>query len=194
LREVNYLAVDWCGYTTEQVLDRPFWDTPWGRGSEEMKARIRFATKQAASGSVFREELRYWVADGSERIVDFAMHPIRDRSGAVLLLHPTGIDITERKQIEAELRESEQRLRWLASIVESSDDAIVSKNLDGIITSWNRGAERTFGYSAEEAIGQPITIIIPQDRRDEERAILSGSDEESVSIISRPFGNANMAV
>jgi PAS domain S-box-containing protein len=170
---VNYLAVDWCGYTTEQVLDRPFWDTPWGRGSEEMKARIRFATKQAASGSVFREELRYWVADGSERIVDFAMHPIRDRSGAVLLLHPTGIDITERKQIEAELRESEQRLRWLASIVESSDDAIVSKNLDGIITSWNRGAERTFGYSAEEAIGQPITIIIPQDRRDEERAILT---------------------
>jgi PAS domain S-box-containing protein len=169
---VNYLAVDWCGYTTEQVLDRPFWDTPWWRGSEEMKARIRFATKQAASGSVFREELRYWVADGSERIVDFAMHPIRDRSGAVLLLHPTGIDITERKQIE-ELRESEQRLRWLASIVESSDDAIVSKNLDGIIASWNRGAERTFGYSAEEAIGQPITIIIPQDRRDEERVILT---------------------
>ena len=77
--------------------------------------------------------------------------------------------VRDRKQIEAELRESEQRLRWLASIVESSDDAIVSKNLDGIITSWNRGAERTFGYSAEEAIGQPITIIIPQDRRDEER-------------------------
>jgi PAS domain S-box-containing protein len=102
--------------------------------------------------------------------------------------------VRDRKQIEAELRESEQRLRWLASIVESSDDAIVSKNLDGIITSWNRGAERTFGYSAEEAIGQPITIIIPQDRRDEERVILSGSDEESVSIISRPFGNANMAV
>ena len=101
------------------------------------------------------------------------MHPIRDRSGAVMFLHPTGIDITERKHVEAELRESEQRLRWLASIVESSDDAIVSKNLDGIITSWNRGAERIFGYSAEEAIGQPITIIIPQDRRDEERTILT---------------------
>ena len=81
--------------------------------------------------------------------------------------------VRDRKQIEAELRESEQRSRWLASIVESSDDAIVSKNLDGIITSWNRGAERTFGYSAEEVIGQPITIIIPQDRRDEERAILT---------------------
>jgi PAS domain S-box-containing protein len=64
-------------------------------------------------------------------------------------------------------------LRWLASIIESSDDAIVSKNLDGIITSWNRGAERVFGYSAEEAIGQPITIVIPQDRQDEERTILT---------------------
>jgi PAS domain S-box-containing protein len=173
MREVNNLAVDWCGYTREQVLNRPFWETPWWRGSEEMKAKIRFATDHAASGSAFREELQYWVADGSERAVDFAMHPIRDQSGAVTFLHPTGIDITERKRAEAALLESEQRLGRLASIVESSDDAIVSKNLDGIITSWNRGAERIFGYSAEEAIGQPITIVIPQDRQDEERMILT---------------------
>ena len=66
---------------------------PPRRGSEEMKARIRFATGQAAAGSVFREELRYWLADGRERIVDFAMHPIRDQSGAVIFLHPMGIDI-----------------------------------------------------------------------------------------------------
>jgi PAS domain S-box-containing protein len=64
-------------------------------------------------------------------------------------------------------------LRFLASIVESSDDAIVTKNLDGIITSWNAGAERLFNYTAEEAIGQPITIVIPQDRQDEERTILT---------------------
>jgi PAS domain S-box-containing protein len=173
LREANNLSLEWCGYTKEQVLHRPFWDTPWWRGSEEIKARIRFATEQASSGHVFREELRYWVADGSERIVDFAMHPIRDRSGAVAFLHPTGTDITERKRMEAELGENEQRLRWLASIVESSDDAIVSKSLDGVITSWNRGAERVFGYTAEEAVGQPITIVIPQNRQDEERTILT---------------------
>jgi PAS domain S-box-containing protein len=173
LREVNNLAVEWCGYTRAQVLDRPFWDTPWWRGSDEIKGRIRVATDQAASGLVFREELRYWVADGSERIVDFAMHPILDAAGTVMFLHPTGIDITERKQFEAALLESEQRLRWLASIVESSDDAIVSKNLDGVITSWNRGAERIFGYTPEEAVGRPITIVIPQDRQDEERTILT---------------------
>jgi PAS domain S-box-containing protein len=76
-------------------------------------------------------------------------------------------------EIEAALRESEQRLRWLASIVECSDDAIVSKNLDGIITSWNSAAERVFGYSASEAIGQHITLVIPQDRHSEEREILT---------------------
>ncbi len=173
LREANNLSLEWCGYTREQVLDRPFWQTPWWRGSEEMKAKIRFATDQAASGIVFREELRYWLADGSERIVDFAMHPIRDRLGAVVFLHPTGTDITERKRVEAELRASAQQLRYLGAIVESSDDAIVSKNLDGIITSWNRGAERVFGYTAEEAIGRPITIVIPADRQSEEREILT---------------------
>ena len=77
------------------------------------------------------------------------------------------------REIEAALRESEQQLRWLASIIDSSDDAIVSKNLDGVITSWNSGAERVFGYSASEAIGQPITLVIPQDRQSEEREILT---------------------
>jgi PAS domain S-box-containing protein len=60
----------------------------------------------------------------------------------------------------------------LAAIVEFSEDAIVAKDLDGTITNWNRGAERLFGYSAEEAIGKPITILIPPDRFDEEPGIL----------------------
>ena len=78
-----------------------------------------------------------------------------------------------RSKAIATIRESEQRLRWYGAIVESSDDAIVSKNLDGIITSWNAGAERVFGYKAEEAIGQPIMIVIPEDRQGEEREILT---------------------
>jgi len=82
-------------------------------------------------------------------------------------------DLIERNRTAEALRDSEVRSRMSASIVESSDDAIVSKNLDGIIQSWNKGAQRIFGYTAEEAIGQPITIVIPQDRFDEERMILT---------------------
>ena len=74
-------------------------------------------------------------------------------------------DITDRKRAE----ESQSRL---AAIVESSDDAIISKTLDGVIRSWNAGAERIFGYTAEEAVGRPITLIIPPERLDEERTIL----------------------
>jgi PAS domain S-box-containing protein len=74
-------------------------------------------------------------------------------------------DITDRKRAE----EAQARL---AAIVESSDDAILSKTLDGIITSWNRGAERLFGYTAAEAVGRPVTLIIPPERLDEEPAIL----------------------
>jgi PAS domain S-box-containing protein len=75
-------------------------------------------------------------------------------------------DISERKA-------AEQTNSLLVGIVESSDDAIISKDLDGIINSWNKGAERLFGYSAEEAIGQPATLLIPPDRIDEEPTILN---------------------
>jgi PAS domain S-box-containing protein len=61
----------------------------------------------------------------------------------------------------------------LAAIVESSDDAIISKDLHGVILTWNRGAQRVFGYTAEEVIGKPVTVLIPPDRIDEERGILA---------------------
>src|SRR5262249_11673768 len=61
----------------------------------------------------------------------------------------------------------------LAAIVESSDDAIISKNLDGIITTWNRGAERLFGYKADEVVGRPVTMLMPPERVDEEPGILA---------------------
>jgi PAS domain S-box-containing protein len=103
--------------------------------------------------------------DGTERPIDDSAAPIRDGDGATVGAVLVFRDVTERKRAE----EVQARL---AAIVESSDDAIVSKTLDGIIRSWNAGAERLFGYTPAEAVGRPITLIIPPERQDEERAIL----------------------
>jgi PAS domain S-box-containing protein len=78
----------------------------------------------------------------------------------------------EKPQFE-NLRSPELAPYWLSSIIESADDAVISKTLDGIITSWNKGAERIFGYTADEVIGKPVTILIPADHEDEEPAILA---------------------
>jgi PAS domain S-box-containing protein len=99
--------------------------------------------------------------------------PLFDAAGTLIGAVNALVDITERHAAEKKIRDSEARYRGIAAIVESSDDAILSKNLDGIIASWNSGAERLFGYTADEAVGQPVTMLIPLDRHDEEPAILA---------------------
>jgi PAS domain S-box-containing protein len=103
--------------------------------------------------------------DGTERPIDDSAAPMRDESGAILGTVLVFRDVTER-------RSAERSRVLLAAIVEASDDAIVSKTLEGVIQSWNAGAERLFGYTSSEAVGQPITLIIPPERHDEERVIL----------------------
>jgi PAS domain S-box-containing protein len=92
--------------------------------------------------------------------------PLRDENGVLIGALNTLIDLSE-------LKRSEESAQRLASVVESSHDAIVSKDLNGIITSWNRSAERLFGYKAEEVIGRSIAILIPAERHNEEQTILA---------------------
>jgi PAS domain S-box-containing protein len=80
--------------------------------------------------------------------------------------------LLERAQIEDTLRKSEEALSRIAAVVESSDDAIISKSLDGIIRSWNKGAQRIFGYTAEEIIGKSILVLIPPELQTEEPGII----------------------
>jgi PAS domain S-box-containing protein len=103
--------------------------------------------------------------NGSERAIDDTAAPIRDDRGNVIGVVLIFRDVTEaRRAMEAQLR--------MSAIVESSDDAIISKTLDGIIVSWNKGAERLYGYTTKEIVGKPLSILVPPDHPDELPAIM----------------------
>ena len=107
--------------------------------------------------------------------------------------YQTWLSLETQAKANEELRQSALPLQRFASIVESSDDAIVSKNLDGIITSWNRGAQRLFGYTADEAVGKPITMLIPADQPDEEPRILERIRRGERIDHMKPSAGAKMA-
>jgi len=111
--------------------------------------------------------------DGTERSIDDSAAPIRSEGGAVSGSVLIFRDISERRGWERIETGRLLAARQLASIVESSDDAIVRKSLDGIIQSWNAGAERLFGYTADEAIGRHISLVIPPHRVAEEDDIIA---------------------
>jgi PAS domain S-box-containing protein len=178
------------GFSREEWLDDPirwyYQIHPDDRQRWSVEAAQMFLTGTSLK-SVYRVMAR------DDRVVWFHCEAklVRRKDGQPWFIHGVGFDITDLKRTEEALqnetaeRERLQRLELerqiarteqteskLAAIVESSEDAIISKTLDGVITSWNRGAERLFGYSSQEAVGQHISLIIPVNRLDEETTIL----------------------
>jgi PAS domain S-box-containing protein len=153
----------------EPILGNDMWCGAWKifnpDGSELPLDACPMARTLKEGIPIEGEEIIVQQPDGTRRNVLPYPVPIFDEAGSVIGATNTLIDITEQKK-------SEEKQAMLAAIVSSSDDAIISKRLDGVITSWNKAAERLFGYTEEEILGKHITILIPLQRREEEHLII----------------------
>ena len=153
------------GYTAAEAIGQPVASLliPVDRQEEELHILSRLRQGQR----IEHFETKRRRKDGSLIDISLTISPVKDALGNVVGASKIARDITERLQ-------TERAALLLSAIVDSSEDAIVSKDLNGIITSWNRSAERLFGYTTAEAVGQPVaTLLIPADRQREELEILS---------------------
>jgi PAS domain S-box-containing protein len=130
----------------------------------EDRDRYREFNERICQGERASTEFDIVGLKGERRHMETHAAPLQTTDGSCVQLAVT-LDITERKA-------AEEAQRRLATIVESSDDAIIGKDLSGIVLSWNPGAERMFGYSADEMIGRPISITIPRELQEDERSLL----------------------
>jgi PAS domain S-box-containing protein len=135
---------------------------------EHREHRMRFAADPKVRRMGTGHDLFGIRKDGAR--FEVGLNPINTANGLFVLGQV--VDISERKRAEAKLRQYAEQEQLFIAAVDSSDDAIVTKTLDGIITGWNSGAERLFGYQAVEAIGQPIDIIVPAELRSDVPPIL----------------------
>ena len=158
----------------------------WKRAREAVRRAVGDGTFEILTAFLaFVRTAHYWTETHPELAIEPDMLSVLERHDGLkrLLLDPSDAErvkdgealrqtLAELEDTKTSLRESKERSQWLAAIIQSSDDAIIGKDLNGIITSWNKGAERIFGYSAEDAIGKSITILIPPERHHEEHTIL----------------------
>lgn len=169
-KDLNGIITGWnsgaehvLGYTADEVIGKHVsMLMPEGHQEDTTKILSRISKGE----KVDHYETKRRRKDGTIIDVSLTVSPIRNAYGEIIGASKVGRDITERRRHE-ELRER------LAAIVESSDDMIVSKTLEGIITSWNRGAEKLLGYSAQEMLGRHVSCIMPPDQPEDFEKILS---------------------
>jgi PAS domain S-box-containing protein len=164
LTALNPVAESLTGWTADEALGQPL-EAVFRIINEYTRQPVENpASRALREGTVvgLANHTILLARDGTEHPIDDSAAPIRDDQGTLLGVVLVFRDVTER-------RRAEDAHRRLAAIVASSDDAILGKALDGTITSWNAGAERLYGYTAAEIIGQPFSLLVPPDRAEEAR-------------------------
>ena len=158
---VNRKFTELSGYSQQEAMGMTA-----DRLGEQPDEAEKLMWETIRSGKEWRGEFRNRKKNGELYWESASISPIVNSQGVIAHYVKVAEDITER-------RRAEEVSSRLAAIVESSDDAIIGKTLDGVITSWNQGAERLYGYSAEEVKGRPVSILLPPDRPDELTQILA---------------------
>ncbi len=169
LTHANLAPLEAAGLVLDDVRGQKFWDTFWFAYDSELQVWLKEATRRCLAGEVIRRDVQVRMLNDQLMWIDFMLAPLKDKDGHITHLIPSAMDISQRHDSEAALKQSEERFQ---SVFESSADAIITKSLDGIITGWNPAATKLLGYTEAEAVGRSITILFPNEKLDEEAAIM----------------------
>ena len=177
---IHWFNDQWYDYTGTTAEQNCGWGWQSAHDPDHLPDVLERWTASLHSGEPFEMVFPLRGRDGTYKPFLTRAVPIHDGSGAITRWFGTNTDVSGEFEIRQQIRESRKKVQSsfeatqrLAAIVESSDDSIISKDLNGIVKSWNPGAERVFGYSAEEMIGHPIRKIIPPELLSEEDRIMS---------------------
>jgi diguanylate cyclase (GGDEF)-like protein/PAS domain S-box-containing protein len=180
--EANRTALVSAGVALADVQGKPFWECVWWSHNPELQALLRHAIGQAAAGEFVRFEAEHPLADGTLATIDFSVSPIRDASGAVVLLVPEGRDVTERKGAEDRLRESEGRFQ---AFMDNSPAVAFVKDADGRFVYVNRPACERFGILEADWVGKTDADLwapdVARTLREMDRRVLTG--DETVKVL-----------
>lgn len=157
LVEVNNTALNLVGASKEDVIGKPFWETPWWNHSDASQKKLRENIEKASAGEVARYEEIHYDAKGAPHCIDFSVKPVINGAGEIVFLIPEGRDVTDQKNMIQSLKESEEKF---SAAFHSSPDAIIIVELEtGKILEVNEGFEKLFEFKRNEISGNNIRKI-----------------------------------